>query len=74
MCCQYFGIVINKPKDLFSNLRFADDFLLFAHSGNDIAKMAAHLDKNEATKYDWKLHFGRTRIFTNILDENRRYE
>ena len=36
---QYFGIVIDDPGNTLSNLRFADDILLFANSSPDLTKM-----------------------------------
>ena len=47
-----------------TNLRFADDIVLFAASNADVVKMLRDL-KHEAAKYGLKLHFGRTEIFTN---------
>ena len=46
-----------------TNLRFADDVLLFSHSRQDIAKMIAHL-RDEVAKYGLKLHMGKTKILT----------
>jgi hypothetical protein len=60
----YFGIVVDDPEAPLSNLRFADDVLLFAHSKQDLAKMIAHL-QSEAGKYGLKLNLGKTKILTN---------
>ena len=50
---QYFGIVIDDSESPLSNLRFADDILLFANSSPDLTKMIAHL-RDEAVKYGLK--------------------
>jgi hypothetical protein len=62
---QYFGIVIDSTEDPLTNLRFADDVLLFAHTRQDVAKMITNL-KDEAAKYGLKLHLGKTKILTNL--------
>jgi hypothetical protein len=67
---QYFGIVIDSPEDPLTNLRFADDVLLFAHSRQDIVKMISHLSE-AAAKYGLKLHVGKTNVLTNIDNERR---
>ena len=54
---QYFGIVIDDPESPLSNLRFADDTLLFANSSPDLTKMIAHL-RDEAAKCGLKMHLG----------------
>ena len=51
---QYFGIVIDDPESPLSNLRFADDILVFANSSPDLTKMIAHL-RDEAAKYGFKM-------------------
>ena len=69
-CGQYFGIVIDDPESPLSNLRFADDILLFANSSPDLTKMIAHL-RDEAAKYGLKMHLGKTKILSNIPPEER---
>jgi hypothetical protein len=46
----YYGMIIDDPKDPLTNLRFADDVLLFASSKADIRRMIVDL-KAEAIKY-----------------------
>ena len=60
----YYGIVIDSATDPLSNLRFADDVLLFASTPTDIAKMINDLSQ-EAAKYGLKLHMGKTVVLTN---------
>ena len=67
---QYFGIVIDDPESPLSNLRFADDILLFANSSPDLTKMIAHL-RGEAAEYGLKMHLGKTKILSNIPPEER---
>ena len=67
---QYFGIVIDDPESPLSNLRFADDILLFANSSPDLTKMIAHL-QDEAAKYGLRMHLGKTKILSNIPPEER---
>ena len=67
---QYFGIVIDDPESPLSNLRFADDILLFANSSPDLTKMIAHL-RDAAAKYGLKMHLGKTKILSNIPPEER---
>ena len=67
---QYFGIVIDDPESPLSNLRFADDILLFANSSPDLTKMIAHL-RDEAAKYGLRMHLGKTKILSNIPPEER---
>ena len=55
---QYFGIVIDDPENTLSNLRFADDILLFANSSPDLTKMIAHL-RDESAKYGLRMHLGK---------------
>ena len=38
---SYYGIVIDDERDVLSNLRFADDVLLFAQTLADAQKMVA---------------------------------
>ena len=54
---QYFGIVIDDPENTLSNLRFADDILLFANSSSDLTKMIAHL-RDESARYGLRMHLG----------------
>ena len=61
---NYYGLVIDSETDPLTNLRFADDVLLFASSPADIAKMIADLDK-EAGKHGLKIHMGKTVVLTN---------
>ena len=63
---QYFGVVIDSSEDPLTNLRFADDVLLFANTRQDIAKMITHL-KDEAAKYGLKLHLGKTNFSRTLL-------
>ena len=61
---QYYGFVIDDPEEPLTNLRFADDVLLFAQSKADARKMLADL-KKEASKYGLAVHLGKTKILTN---------
>ena len=61
---QYHGIVIDRPEDRLTNLRFADDVLLFASNRADSAKMIADLN-TESAKFGLKLHLGKTRFLTS---------
>ena len=61
---QYYGIVIDRPEDPLTNLRFADDVLLISSNRADVAKMIADLQA-ESSKYGLKLHSGKTSIITN---------
>jgi hypothetical protein len=61
---HYYGIVIDDPSDPMTNLRFADDVLLFGGSKSDIGKMIVDL-KIEAKKYGLALHIGKTKVLTN---------
>ena len=63
---QYYGVVVDDISDPLSNLRFADDVLLFASSASDVAKMITDLSK-EAAKFGLKLHMGKTVVLTNRL-------
>ena len=67
---QYFGIVIDDPENTLSNLRFADDILLFANSSSDLTKMIAHL-RDESARYGLRMHLGKTKILSNIPPEER---
>lgn len=60
---HYFGIVVEDPEDPLTNLRFADDVLLFAHSAKDVAKMIAHMQE-EAAKYGLVLNMEKTKVLT----------
>ena len=62
----YYGIVIDSQTDPLSNLRFADDVLLFASSPTDIGKMIGDLSK-EAAKFGLKIHMGKTVVLSNRL-------
>ena len=61
---QYYGIVVDNKTSPLTNLRFADDVLLFAASPSDAAKMISDLDQ-EASKFGLKLHLGKTVLLTN---------
>ena len=67
---EYFGIVIDDPENTLSNLRFADDILLFANSSPDLTKMIAHL-RDESAKYGLRMHLGKTKILSNIPPDER---
>ena len=45
----YYGVVVDSLTDPLSNLRFADDVLLFASGPADVAKMICDL-RTEAAK------------------------
>jgi hypothetical protein len=62
---HYFGLVIDDIADPLTNLRFADDVLLFAHSKHDIVKMIKHL-RAESSRFGLSLHLGKTKILTNV--------
>ena len=62
----YYGIVIDSQTDPLSNLRFADDVLLFASNPSDIGKMLDDLGK-EASKFGLKIHMGKTVVLSNRL-------
>lgn len=51
---QYYGIVVDNPSDPLTNLRCADDVILFGTSKGDIGKMITELSQ-EAKKYGLKL-------------------
>ena len=59
--------MIESEADPLTNLRFADDIVLFASTKQDIVKMLRDL-KREAVKFGLEIHFGKTVIFTNNLD------
>jgi len=59
----YYGVVIDRPEDPLTNLRFADDVLLFASSSQDVSAMIADLSC-EARKFGLKLHAGKTVVMT----------
>ena len=61
---QYYGVVVDSLVDPLSNLRFADDVLLFSSNPKDAAKMIADL-QTEAGKFGLKLHMGKTVVLTN---------
>ena len=60
----YYGVVIDSETDPLSNLRFADDVILFASSPGDIGKMIDDLSK-EAGKFGLKIHTGKTVVLSN---------
>ena len=49
---QYYGLVIDEPQQLLTNLRFADDVLSIVFCKRDVATKIADL-RNEACKYWW---------------------
>ena len=61
---QYYGLVVDSLTDPLSNLRFADDVLLFSSNPKDAAKMIADL-QSDAIKFGLKLHMGKTVVLTN---------
>jgi len=61
---QYYGFVIHDPYDHLTNLRFADDVILFAQSKSDASKMLCHL-RDHAARYGLRIHMGKTTILTN---------
>ena len=61
---RYYGVVVDKETDPLTNLRFADDVLLFASSPSDAAKMISDLNR-ESSKFGLKLHMGKTAVLTN---------
>ena len=67
----YYGIVVDSPGDPLTNLRFADDVLLFASCRADIGKMISDLHA-EASKFGLKVHAGKTRILTTDSSATRR--
>ena len=60
----YYGVVIDSETDPLSNLRFADDVILFASSPGDIGKMIDDLSK-ETGKFGLKIHTGKTVVLSN---------
>ena len=62
-----YGVVIDHVTDPLSNLRFADDVLLFATSQQDMAKMLRDLAILSAT-YGLKLHADKTIALTNACN------
>ena len=58
---SFFGVVVDDETDVLSNLRFADDVLLIAHSLADARKMVKHLADAAAT-YGLKLNMAKTKI------------
>eukprot|EP00959_Pyramimonas_sp_CCMP1952_P125753 2629694-Pyramimonas_sp.AAC.1 len=61
---QYYGFVVDDPNEPLTNLRFADDVLLFAQSKRDAAKILDHL-RTHTARYGLRLHLGKTEILTN---------
>jgi hypothetical protein len=62
---RYFGFVIDDQKDPMSNLRFADDVLLFSQNKQDAAKMLGHL-QTAAARYGLRINFDKTKVLTNV--------
>ena len=65
----FYGIVIDRAEDPLTNLRFADDVLVFASTPSDISKMILDLSK-EASKFGLKMHMGKTVVLTNRSEED----
>ena len=61
---HYYGLVIDDPCEPLTNLRFADDVLMFSRSRGDMVKMISELSR-EAKKYGLKIHMGKTKVMTN---------
>ncbi|CAK0876341.1 unnamed protein product [Prorocentrum cordatum] len=62
---QYFGFVIDVPCRLLTNLRFADDVLLFGQSQNDAANMLSHLQQ-EAAQDGFIMHPDNTNLLAIV--------
>ncbi|CAK0810916.1 unnamed protein product [Prorocentrum cordatum] len=62
---QYSGFVIDDPCHSLTNLRFADDVLLFAQSQRDAANMLSHLQQ-EAAQYGLIVHPDKTKVLANV--------
>ena len=58
-----FGIFSDVAEEPLTNLRFADDILMFARTKADIGKMIRHLQE-ESAKYGLKMHLGKTKILS----------
>eukprot|EP00973_Karenia_brevis_P040552 5608375-Karenia_brevis.AAC.1 len=54
-----FGLFVDG-SDTLTNLRFADDVVMFATSRGDMRKMLAHL-LEESAKFGLKMHMGKTK-------------
>ena len=59
----YYGMVIDKPTEPLTNLRYADDIMLVAGSRGDIGKMLSDLSQ-EARKYGLQIHMCKTKVLT----------
>ena len=72
-----FGLPIEHAKDPLTNLRFADDVLLFAQSKSDVIKMISHLART-AGKYGLRLNYAKIKILDihgiSINDETVRID
>ena len=62
---QYFGVVVDDPREPLTNLRFADNVLLVAQSASDVKKMLSNL-RDEAAKYGLIMHLGKTKVLTTV--------
>ena len=62
-----YGLDCTNSDGRLTNLRFADDIVLFASTKQDIVKMLRDL-KREAVKFGLEIHFGKTVILTNNID------
>ena len=58
-----FGLAVDTSMRNLTDLRFADDVVLFAQQRSDIAKMLEHLSQ-VSQKYSLKIHYGTTKVMT----------
>ena len=56
--------IVNSDGRTLTNLRFADDVVLMAHSRADIIKLLSDF-KAEAEKYGLRLNFDKTKVMTS---------
>ena len=57
------GLKLSVQGDLLSNLRFADDVVLFAHRVDHVEQMVEDLAQTSA-RYGLKLNFSKTKVLT----------
>jgi len=62
------GFGVNVGSEVLTNLRFADDVLLFAQCKADIGKMIGHLQEI-AARYGLRLNYSKTKVFTTTEGE-----